>query len=254
MLFSTCTLQLKADRPCLWDHLSQIWGTICSNRCRYAAVNTLVNVLWPNIYIMTIFTLAECNCIKIVEFTPQCSLPIKGVPIFISALAILALFEPTCAYCTVGSYASLSVCPSVRPSLDNNNRVIESGTWKHPGRGPAVYSKQRWLTFPKTTRCCVAVTCRAHCQYQVTFFSISAYRLSANIFSVDISDIEYRHLETYQQNIYMKSSPIWKYRQYRHIGNHQYLHIAISAKMSYRHALTSSVTYFRQSDLKYTKN
>ncbi len=25
-------------------------------------------------------------------------------------------FEPTCANCTVGSYASLSVCPSVRPS------------------------------------------------------------------------------------------------------------------------------------------
>ncbi len=26
-------------------------------------------------------------------------------------------FEPTCAYCTVGSYASLSVCPSVCPSV-----------------------------------------------------------------------------------------------------------------------------------------
>ncbi len=30
---------------------------------------------------------------------------------------------------------------------------------------------------------------------------------------------------------------IWKYRQYRHIGNHQYRRIGISAKMSYRHAL-----------------
>ncbi len=35
--------------------------------------------------------------------------------------------EPTCALCTVGSYASLSVCPSVCPSgldqksLDNNS-------------------------------------------------------------------------------------------------------------------------------------
>ena len=34
------------------------------------------------------------------------------------------IFEPTCAYCTVGSYASLSVCPSVCLSLftlDNNS-------------------------------------------------------------------------------------------------------------------------------------
>ncbi len=40
---------------------------------------------------------------------------------------VSSLFEPTCAYCTVGSYASLSVCPSVCPSvrlsvtLDNNS-------------------------------------------------------------------------------------------------------------------------------------
>ncbi len=31
---------------------------------------------------------------------------------------------------------------------------------------------------------------------------------------------------------------MWKYRQYRHIGNHQYRRIGISAKMSYRHTLT----------------
>ncbi len=30
---------------------------------------------------------------------------------------------------------------------------------------------------------------------------------------------------------------VWKYRQYRHIGNHQYRRIGISAKMAYRHAL-----------------
>ena len=29
------------------------------------------------------------------------------------------IFEPTCAYCAMGSYASLSVCPSV--TLDNNS-------------------------------------------------------------------------------------------------------------------------------------
>ena len=29
----------------------------------------------------------------------------------------LCIFEPTCAYCTVGSYASLSVLPSVRLSV-----------------------------------------------------------------------------------------------------------------------------------------
>ncbi len=33
---------------------------------------------------------------------------------------------------------------------------------------------------------------------------------------------------------------IWKYRQYRHIGNHRYRHIGISAKMSYRHALINN--------------
>ena len=36
---------------------------------------------------------------------------------------------------------------------------------------------------------------------------------------------------------------IWKYRQYRHIGNHQYRRIGISAKMSYRHTL-STTPYF----------
>ena len=30
---------------------------------------------------------------------------------------VYILFEPTCAYCTVGSYASLSVRPSVRLSV-----------------------------------------------------------------------------------------------------------------------------------------
>ena len=30
---------------------------------------------------------------------------------------IKVVFEPTCADCTVGSYASLSVCLSVRPSV-----------------------------------------------------------------------------------------------------------------------------------------
>ena len=33
------------------------------------------------------------------------------------------VFEPTCAYCTAGSYALLSVGRSVRPSLDNNSYI-----------------------------------------------------------------------------------------------------------------------------------
>ncbi len=44
----------------------------------------------------------------------------------------------------------------------------------------------------------------------LALFSISAYRLSVNIFSADIWN-----------------NLMWQYRQYWHIGNHQYRHIGI---------------------------
>ncbi len=37
----------------------------------------------------------------------------------------MALFEPTCAYCTMGSYASLSVCLSLDNNSLNNNAYLK---------------------------------------------------------------------------------------------------------------------------------
>ena len=52
----------------------------------------------------------------------HCKLPVCKLYVCKSLAGVLTstsscIFEPTCAFCTVGSYAPLSVCPSVRPSV-----------------------------------------------------------------------------------------------------------------------------------------
>ena len=76
----------------------------------------------------------------------------------------------------------------------------------------------------------------------LALFSVSAYRLSANIFSADIADIsisafgdisaKYRHLKTYRLEY-----EILSYENIGNIGISAITNIGISAKMSYQHAL-----------------
>ena len=95
--------------------------------------------------------------------------------------------EPTCAFCTVGSYASLSVCPSVCPyGLDQKSDWIIihiSESDKLPGittsrphlleitsplQDFTYQDRPQGLTTHRQRT--IAVTAWAHCQRQVAFF------------------------------------------------------------------------------------
>ncbi len=66
------------------------------------------------------------------------------------------------------------------------------------------------------------------------FFSISAYRLSANIFSADIADIWISAFWAISTPFSVNLNP----GNIGNIGNHQYRRIGISAKMPYRHTIS----------------
>ena len=89
----------------------------------------------------------------------------------------IGIFEPTCAHCTVGSYASLSVRPSVRPSvchwiiihISASNRARDLKLYHNVHMFVLVTDCTLRKIMSANDQGTVAVTGRAHCQRQVAF-------------------------------------------------------------------------------------
>ncbi len=104
------------------------------------------------------------------------------IDIFVLIFEPTVQIEPTCAYCTVGSYASLSVRPSLCLSLDNNSYLkkyysYESETLPLVIKGTGMVNTEAGA---------FAMTGWAHCQRQVAFlFLVLVFSLSLSL-KVDV--------------------------------------------------------------------
>ena len=110
------------------------------------------------------------------------------------------IFEPTCAFCTVGSCASLSVrlsvCPSIRLSLDKNSKLRK---YSHLFVLVTDYTLRK--THVSKWSCIFAFTGRAHCQRQVAFLYFSLHSKTI-VKWIRIIPIKWHLLHSQKKNVY----------------------------------------------------